>query len=85
MEINIQPATVAPIYAQIRDQIEAQIKDGTLGQGALLTPPAALAQKLSTDTGEVQRAYFELVRSGLVSSRKAQDFMGRDKTVYMVV
>lgn len=84
MEIKIQPATVAPIYAQIRDQIEAQIVSGALLTGAALTPPAALAQSLSTDTGEVQRAYFELVRSGLVASRKSQDFMGRDKTVYTV-
>lgn len=85
MEIKLQPSTVAPIYAQIRDQVEAQISSGSLSPGTTLTPPAALAQKLATDTGEVQRAYFELVRSGIVSSRKSKDFLGKERTVYTVV
>jgi GntR family transcriptional regulator len=84
MQITLKPATEAPIYAQVRDQIETQIIDGTLPSGSLLTPPAALAQKLATDTGEVQRAYFELIRVGLVTSTKRKDFMGRDKTEYTV-
>jgi GntR family transcriptional regulator len=85
MEIKLQAATVAPIYAQIRDQIEAQVVNGAIAHGSTLTPPAALAQKLSIDTGEVQRAYFELVRSGVVSSRKGKDFLGKERTVYTVV
>ena len=85
MEIKLQSVNVAPIYAQVRDQIEAQIVDGSLPQGTLLTPPAALAQKLATDTGEIQRAYFELVQNGLVESRKSKDFLGKDRTVYTVV
>jgi GntR family transcriptional regulator len=85
MNINLHPATVAPIYAQVRDQIVEQITSGVLAPGSTLMPPAALAQKLSIDTGEIQRAYFELIQEGLVASVKKKDFMHRDKTTYTVV
>lgn len=85
MEIKLQEASAGPVYAQVRDQIEAHIKSGSLASGHQLQPPAALAQKLSADTGEIQRAYFELVQGGLVASRATRDFLGKEKTVYTVV
>lgn len=85
MEIKLLETSAGPIYAQVRDQIEAQIKSGTLTPGHQLQAPAALAQKLSADTGEIQRAYYELVQGGLVASRATRDFLGKEKTVYTVV
>ena len=85
MEIKLQEATAGPVYAQVRDQIEAQIKSGALSPGTLLQAPAALAHRLATDTGEIHRAYYELVQSGLVTSRATRDFLGKEKTVYTVV
>ncbi|MEO6390319.1 MAG: GntR family transcriptional regulator [Pyrinomonadaceae bacterium] len=85
MEIKLQEASAGPVYAQVRDQIEAQIKSGALAPGTLLQAPAALANSLDTDTGEIQRAYFELVQTGSVTSRATRDFLGKEKTVYTVV
>ena len=66
MNIELKDASHSPIYAQVRDQIEAQIRNKVLPTGEVLPSPAALGQKLSVDKGEIQRAYFELETSGLV-------------------
>jgi DNA-binding transcriptional regulator YhcF (GntR family) len=43
-----------------------------------------LAQKLAVDKGEIQRAYFELERSGLITKEIGKDFLGLAKTTYRV-
>ena len=45
---------------------------------------AVLAQKLSVDKGEIQRAYFELEQSGLIKRETGKDFLGHAKTTYRV-
>jgi len=86
-KINIQIGdrqAEGPIYAQIRQQFETLIQSKQLTSGASLPSPAALAQKLSIDKGEVQRAYYELERSGLVKKKTGRDFLGKEKTTYSV-
>jgi DNA-binding transcriptional regulator YhcF (GntR family) len=73
-----------PIYAQVRDQIEARIRSKQLASGETLPAPARLAQKLSVDTGEIQRAYYELERNGLLKKKTGKDFLGHDKVTYTV-
>jgi DNA-binding transcriptional regulator YhcF (GntR family) len=73
-----------PVYAQVRDQIEARIRNKQLASGETLPSPARLAQKLSVDTGEIQRAYYELERNGLVQKKTSKDFLGHDKVTYTV-
>ena len=84
MNITLQELSKGPVYAQVREQIEAQISSRTLTSGETLPSPAALAQKLSVDTGEIQRAYFELERAGLIKKETGKDFLGHAKTTYRV-
>jgi DNA-binding transcriptional regulator YhcF (GntR family) len=73
-----------PVYAQVREQIETHIKNKEVASGELLPSPAVLAQKLSVDKGEIQRAYYELERAGLVKKKTGRDFLGKEKTTYLV-
>jgi GntR family transcriptional regulator len=84
MNITIQDMSKGPVYAQVREQIEARITSKTLASGEALPSPAALAQKLAVDKGEIQRAYFELERSGLIKKETGKDFLGLAKTTYRV-
>ncbi len=86
-QINIEigdRTTKGPVYAQVREQLEAHIRNKQFASGDTLPSPAALAQKLSIDKGEVQRAYFELERSGLVKKKTSRDFLGKEKITYLV-
>lgn len=84
MNIELKDLSTGPVYAQVREQIETQIRDKDVTTGESLPAPAALAQKLSVDKGEIQRAYFELERAGLVTKETGKDFLGQTKTTYRV-
>ena len=86
-KINIQigdRVTEGPIYAQVRRQFEKLITDKQVSSGEALPSPALLAQKLSVDKGEIQRAYYELEVAGLVKKKTGKDFLGKEKTTYLV-
>ena len=85
MNIELQDLSKGPVYLQVREQIEAQISSKAVASGEALPPPAVLAQKLAVDKGEIQRAYFELERSGLITKETGKDFLGHAKTTYRVV
>jgi len=84
MNIELKDLSTGPVYAQVREQIETQIRQKAVSTGETLPAPAALAQKLSVDKGEIQRAYFELERAGLVTKETGKDFLGQTKTTYRV-
>jgi DNA-binding transcriptional regulator YhcF (GntR family) len=84
LDIELKESAEGPVYLQLRQQIEERIRDRRLGAGDSLPSPAALAQKLSVDRGEVQRAYFELEHYGLVSKAVSKDFLGKEKVTYTV-
>jgi DNA-binding transcriptional regulator YhcF (GntR family) len=85
MDIQIGDRTLkGPVYAQVREQIEAHIKNKQVAAGEALPSPAVLAQQLSIDKGEIQRAYYELERAGLVKKKTGRDFLGKEKTTYLV-
>lgn len=85
MHIELKDISQGPVYAQVREQIESQISAKQLLSGEVLPSPATLAQKLSVDKGEIQRAYFELEHSGLLKKETGKDFLGHPKTTYRVV
>lgn len=85
MNIELKELTHGPVYAQVRQQLEDLIKSQTVPAGETLPAPAALAQKLAVDKGEIQRAYFELEQSGLIRKESGKDFLGHAKTTYRVV
>ena len=84
MNIELKDRTQSPIYAQVKQQIETQIGNQTLRSGESLPSPAALAQKLAVDKGEIQRAYFELEQLGLIVKHTGKDFLGKPKIDYRV-
>lgn len=84
MNIELKDLSHNPVYAQVRQQIENQIKNNTLASGEQLPSPAALAQKLSVDKGEIQRAYYELEQLGLIKKQTGKDFLGKPRTDYRV-
>lgn len=84
MNIELKDRSHSPVYAQVREQVENQIRNKTVASGESLPSPAALAQQLSVDKGEVQRAYFELEQLGLITKQTGKDFLGKPKTVYRV-
>ena len=84
MNIELKELSAGPVYQQVREQIERQIQAHTVSSGQTLPSPAALAQKLAVDKGEIQRAYFELEHSGLISKETGKDFLGHQKVTYRV-
>ncbi len=84
MDIVIKDRSEGPYYLQVRTQIESLIRDRKVAAGDALPSPAQLAQKLSIDRGEVQRAYFELEQAGLISRSTKKDFLGAEKATYTV-
>jgi GntR family transcriptional regulator len=84
MDIKLEDTSKGPVYLQIRQQLEARIRDKQLKAGDTLPSPASLASKLSVDRGEVQRAYFELEHAGLVTKTVGRDFLGKERVIYTV-
>jgi len=84
MNIELKDRSHSPVYAQVREQIETQIRSKTVVAGEALPSPATLAQQLAVDKGEVQRAYFELEQLGLITKQTGKDFLGKPKVVYRV-
>ena len=85
IDIKLKDPSAGPVYLQVRDQLAALISEKNLTSGDALPAPARLAQQLSVDRGEVQRAYFELERSGLVKKSARKDFLtGKEIVSYSV-
>jgi DNA-binding transcriptional regulator YhcF (GntR family) len=84
MNIELKDRSHNPVYAQVREQIETQIRNKSVASGDSLPTPAALAQQLSVDKGEIQRAYFELEQLGLITRQTGKDFLGKPKINYRV-
>jgi DNA-binding transcriptional regulator YhcF (GntR family) len=84
MDIQIKDKSHGPIYAQVREQIESEIRSNSTSSGESLPSPAILANKLSVDKGEIQRAYFELEQLGLIKKETGKDFLGQPRTSYVI-
>ena len=84
MNIELKDLSKGPVYLQVREQIETHISGKAIASGETLPSPAVLAQKLAVDKGEIQRAYFELEQSGLITKETGKDFLGQAKTTYRV-
>lgn len=85
IDIKIRDLSEGPVYLQVRRQIEALISANSLAAGDALPAPARLAEQLSVDRGEIQRAYFELEQSGLVRKSARKDFLtGKEIVSYSV-
>ena len=84
INIELKDRTENPVYVQVRQQIETHIRNKTVSSGESLPSPAALAQQLSVDKGEIQRAYYELEQIGVIIKHTGKDFLGKPKIEYRV-
>ena len=84
MDIQLKDLAAGPVYAQIRDEIQRRIRSKEVTSGEALPSPAQLAQKLSVDRGEIQRAYFELEQLGLVKKTTGRGFLDSKSVIYTV-
>ncbi|HZJ46543.1 MAG TPA: GntR family transcriptional regulator [Pyrinomonadaceae bacterium] len=84
MNIELKDLSHNPVYLQVREQIESHIKSKSIASGENLPSPGSLAQKLSVDRGEIQRAYYELEQLGLIKKHTGKDFLGKPKVEYRV-
>lgn len=62
--------TNEPVYLQIADYLRKQVALRKLSPGARLPAIRDLAQKLNLDPGTIARAYRELEREGIITSRR---------------
>ncbi|MEE6286172.1 GntR family transcriptional regulator [Georgenia sp. MJ173] len=76
---GIDPASPAPPYEQLRDQVEAMVAAGELRPGDRLPTVRRLAGDLGIAPGTVARAYRELEQRGLLEGRgRAGSFIADD-------
>jgi DNA-binding transcriptional regulator YhcF (GntR family) len=68
--LRVDHTSPVPPYEQLRTQIAEMIDAGTLATGDRLPPIRQLAADLGIAPGTVARAYSELERAGLVTSRR---------------
>ncbi|MFL6228347.1 MAG: GntR family transcriptional regulator [Pyrinomonadaceae bacterium] len=84
INIELKDRSEGPVYVQVRDQLDALIRSKQIASGDQLPAPASLGQQLSVDRGEIQRAYFELEHSGLITKTSRKDFLGKVVIKYLV-
>jgi len=67
--VTIDTAAADPPYAQVREQIRAQVQSGELPAGTKLPTVRGLATDLGLATNTVARAYRELEALGVIETR----------------
>jgi len=72
MVVRIDSESRMPIYAQIVEQIKAQIAAGQLTPGDQLPTIRQLATDLRINFNTVVRAYLDLEREGLISTQRGR-------------
>lgn len=70
--IHIDPASFIPLYEQVKSGLRREIALGTLKPGAPLPSIRDLAAALLINPNTVARAYGELERDGLITTRKGR-------------
>jgi GntR family transcriptional regulator len=70
MLLRLSGENPEPLYRQISDQIRRLILTGELAPGAPLPSIRELAQQLTASIITVRRAYWELEREGLITTRQ---------------
>jgi GntR family transcriptional regulator len=69
-EINLDLKSKIPIYIQIRDQLRLMVATGQLKEGEQMPPVRDLAASLLINPNTVTKAYHELEREGLITTKR---------------
>jgi GntR family transcriptional regulator len=72
MELRIEPDSKVPIYVQIEEQVRAMIAAGQLRPGDQLPTIRQLAADLRVNYNTVARAYMDLDRDGVITTRRGR-------------
>jgi GntR family transcriptional regulator len=71
-----------PIYVQIKRQIYADILRGLYPPGGKLPATIEMAMQFKVNHNTIQRVYLELIREGIVVSRRGEGtFVTEDKAI----
>jgi GntR family transcriptional regulator len=70
VHIHISTSDGVPIYLQIVNQVRYLVASGRLAPGAELPPIRALAEEIRINPNTVARAYRELERAGVLTTRR---------------
>jgi GntR family transcriptional regulator len=70
-QIHITTGSNTPIYRQIVDQVCLAVATGTLPAGHAMPSVRGLAEQLLVNANTVAKAYWELVRDGVLESRQS--------------
>lgn len=80
--IDLDVASSAPPFEQIRSQVTDRVADGRLRAGDRLPTVRRLAEDLGLATNTVARAYRELERAGVIETRgRAGSFVTGDQVM----
>jgi len=71
-DLVVDTASSTPVWEQLRDQVARYVASGQLPPGTRLPAIRQLANDLGVAPGTVARAYSELERDGLITTRRAQ-------------
>ena len=74
MYILLSNSSDLPIYAQIKEQLKAQILSGELEENEMLPSLRQLAKDLRISVLTTTRAYNELEQEGFITSRQGKGF-----------
>lgn len=69
MIVNLEPDSPIPPYKQLRDQVVAGIRDGSIPAGRRLPTVRGLAEELGLAVNTVAKAYKQLEAEGHVQTR----------------
>ncbi len=72
IELHINPNSKVPIYVQIEEQVRSLIAAGKLRPGDQLPTIRQLATDLRVNYNTIARAYLELDREGIISTRRGR-------------
>ena len=70
MKLFVNPYTGIPLYVQIAEQIRKAVITGLIKEGEQLPPVRRLAVELLINPNTIVRAYQELEREGIITTRK---------------
>jgi GntR family transcriptional regulator len=72
IHLHLDPRSGLPPYMQLVQQIRFAVRNGTLKPGMQLPPAREVVASLTINPNTVFKAYAELEREGLVTSRPGQ-------------
>ena len=79
LEFRIATGSTTPIYRQIVDQVRHAVGVGCRQPGEQLPSVRALAEQLIINPNTVAKAYANLVRDGLIESRRGRGYFVADR------